>query len=401
MCGGIISETLVQALAAEGIDLPSTVVQRGIDSYVLHTDTGAVRVDTPLQERRIAAVHRGGGPRDLEERRWGGLDGYLLALAQQRGARVVPGKVADIGWDDGAPRVRVDGVTRSYDLLVGATGVNSGAWLLYEKAGLKSRPPQTTRAYITELKLGAEAITQHFGSSMHLFLLPLPRLDCAAIIPKGDFLTVCLLGRRIDEELVTRFFKDPMVRGCFPESWVPAQGACHCGPKINVREASQPFMDRMVLIGDCGVTRLYKDGLGAAFRTAKAAAGTAVFNGIAAADFKRHYWPIYRSIARDNRYGILLFAVVHRITKLRPLLMGVLNTAGTEQRHLAGDRRMSLVLWDMFTGSAPYRGIYFRTLAPRFIAGFLAGCLRGTLSAWREKGAVSRNEWRAAGPRVP
>src|SRR5512145_274808 len=131
MCGGIVSETLVQALAAEGIDLPSTVVQRGIDSYVLHTHTGAVRVDTPLQERRIAAVHRGGGPRDLEERRWGGLDGYLLALAQQRGARIVPSKVADIGWDDGVPHVRVDGVTRSYDLLVGATGVNSGAWLLY------------------------------------------------------------------------------------------------------------------------------------------------------------------------------------------------------------------------------------------------------------------------------
>src|SRR5512141_3277370 len=32
MCGGIISESLVQLLATEGITLPSTVVQRGIDS---------------------------------------------------------------------------------------------------------------------------------------------------------------------------------------------------------------------------------------------------------------------------------------------------------------------------------------------------------------------------------
>ena len=45
MCGGIISETLVQNLAAEGINLPSTVVQRGIDSYVLHTHEGSVRID--------------------------------------------------------------------------------------------------------------------------------------------------------------------------------------------------------------------------------------------------------------------------------------------------------------------------------------------------------------------
>src|SRR5512138_1366483 len=44
MCGGIISESLVQNLATEGILLPSSVVQRGIDSYVLHTEAGSVRI---------------------------------------------------------------------------------------------------------------------------------------------------------------------------------------------------------------------------------------------------------------------------------------------------------------------------------------------------------------------
>ena len=32
MCGGIISETLVQNLAIEGVNLPSGVIQRGIQS---------------------------------------------------------------------------------------------------------------------------------------------------------------------------------------------------------------------------------------------------------------------------------------------------------------------------------------------------------------------------------
>ena len=63
MCGGIISETLVQNLAADGINLPPSVVQRAIDSYMLHTDVGKVRIDTPLQEKRIGAVTRGSGPR--------------------------------------------------------------------------------------------------------------------------------------------------------------------------------------------------------------------------------------------------------------------------------------------------------------------------------------------------
>src|SRR3990170_8039650 len=58
MCGGIVSESLVQALALEGINLPPTVVQRGIDSYVLHTEEDDVRIGTPLDEKRIAAVHR-------------------------------------------------------------------------------------------------------------------------------------------------------------------------------------------------------------------------------------------------------------------------------------------------------------------------------------------------------
>src|SRR3972149_7667828 len=47
MCGGIVSESLVQALAVEGIGLPSSVVQRGIDSYVLCTAGNRVRIDTP------------------------------------------------------------------------------------------------------------------------------------------------------------------------------------------------------------------------------------------------------------------------------------------------------------------------------------------------------------------
>jgi len=33
---------------------------------------------------------------------------------------------------------------------------------------------------------------------MHVFLLDIPRLEFAAIIPKGDYATVCLLGEDIE-----------------------------------------------------------------------------------------------------------------------------------------------------------------------------------------------------------
>ena len=368
MCGGIVSESLVQALAIEGINLPTTIVQRGIDSYVLHTEDESIRIETPLHEKRIAAIHRGGGPRDVKELKWGGLDGYLLTLAQSLGARVVPVRVADIGWDGGRPQVRSQDGGQTYDLLVGATGVNSTGWQLFEKLGLPSKRCETTKAYITEINFGNEAVTSHFGNSMHMFLLNIPRLDCAAIIPKGDFLTVCLLGKDIDKELVNAFLGSPAVKRCFPITWPLSEGACHCSPKINVREASRPFMDRVVLLGDCGATRLYKDGIGAAYRTAKAVARTAVFSGISGADFQRHYWPVYRSITRDNKFGLFIFAVVHWIKALDPLLRGVMTMTAKEQMGTAAARRMSIVLWDMFTGSAPYREIFLRTLDPRFLA---------------------------------
>lgn len=366
MCGGVVSESLVQGLAAEGIELPATVVQRGIEAYVLSTDKGSVRIETPRHERRIAAVHRGGGPRDLSVLHWGGLDGFLLSEAQRRGVRLIPARVADAWWDRGRPVLRAQGTSTSYDLVVLATGVNVARGQLLERLGLRAGPAETTRAYITEIKLGFETVTRIFGAAMHIFLLDIPRLEFAAMIPKGDFVTVCLLGRNIDHLLIRAFFAHPAVA-----RWLPAgtshEGVCHCRPSINVREAARPFGDRVVLVGDCGVTRLYKDGIGAAYHTARAAAHTAVFHGISSRAFRRHFGPVYRSIAQDNRFGRVMFLLAG-LLKTVPLLHGaVLHTTMAEQARSDGARRMSGVLWDMFSGSASYRSIFFRAIDPRLI----------------------------------
>ena len=367
MCGGIVSEDLVQMLALEGIDLPESVVQRGIDAYDLNTLGGRVRIETPAGEPRIAAVHRGGGPRDVADVRWGGLDGHLLALATRLGANVIRRRVKEAVWKDGRPAIGVDSRVDRYDLVVGATGVNSAAWQLYEALGIRSTRPRTARAYITELRVGEEGIARDFGTAMQLFLLDLPRLEFAAIIPKGDFVTVCLLGDDVDRELVETFLGHPLVRGCLPPDCEARVGVCHCAPKINVREAASPFVDRVVLVGDCGVTRLYKDGLGAAYRTAKAAARTAIFAGVSAEEFTRHYRPTYRRIARDNRYGEALFGFV-RLTRRLPWLLEALVEVTAREQQRPGARPLSGVLWDVFTGSAPYGEITRRALDPRLAA---------------------------------
>ncbi|HEX9164589.1 MAG TPA: hypothetical protein VF862_01660 [Gemmatimonadales bacterium] len=365
-CGGIISESLVQMLAAEGINLPSTVVQQGIDSYVLHTDAGNVTIQAPGLEKRIAAVYRGNGPRESEPVAVAGFDRHLLDLAGTMGARVVRKMVREIQWADGLPRlVTTDGTATGYDLVAMAAGVNSQAVELLAGAMPRFTPARTQRTFICEFRLGEPAVAEWFGTAMHVFLLDLPKLGFAALIPKGEFVTLALLGEDLDDALVEKFLATPEVRKCFPGGEVP-RPACHCYPKINVAAARKPFADRIVWIGDAGVARLYKDGIGSAYRTSKAAAGTAVFHGISAKDFERHFWPACRALDFDNTIAQVIFGVTHLIQRVGVLRKGVVRMTANEQASAASTKRMSGVLWDVFTGSAPYRDVLVRTMKPAF-----------------------------------
>ncbi|MEK6629300.1 MAG: hypothetical protein AABY89_01055, partial [Acidobacteriota bacterium] len=122
--------------------------------------------------------------------------------------------------------------------------------------------------------------------------------------------------------------------------------------------------------GDCGLTRLYKDGIGAAYRTAKAAARTSVFEGISADAFHRHYGPVCRTIAADNVMGRLAFVFTRVVRHMRVARRAILRMTVEEQRRPAHLRRMSGILWDMFSGSAPYKDIFLRLLRPACVAGF-------------------------------
>jgi flavin-dependent dehydrogenase len=369
MCGGIISESLVQNLAAEGINLPPTVVQRGIDSYMLHMDVGSVRIETPLQEKRIGAVYRGSGPRDLKEIKWGSFDGYLQGLAIEKGTNVINQRVDEILWEDDLPQIKIrKGDPQPYDLVTISVGVNSASRKLFSNLNFEFVPPKTTKTFIQEYYLGEEQIQEILGSSMHVFLLDLPRLEFAAIIPKGDYVSVCLLGEDIDKELISNFMNSPEVKGVFPPDWDFDAKSCNCSPRINISGNSRPYDDRIVFIGDSGVTRLYKDGIGAAYRTAKSAATTAVLQGISAEDFEEHYWPACRKITTDNMIGQAMFLVTRIIQGQQIARRAVLRMTSNEQKKSNSTKRMSMVLWDMFTGSAPYRDIFVRTLNPAFLA---------------------------------
>jgi CRP-like cAMP-binding protein/flavin-dependent dehydrogenase len=384
MCGGVLYESLVQSLAVEGINLPETVVQRGIEYNLLHLDLGSVSIQTPRREKRIATTFRGIGPRGLMNFSGQSLDSFLLKLAVNKGAHHIRGRVDDVqravnprstDSKDQLVQVKIpSGEFQTYELVAVTTGVNTAVLKLFREMDFGYKPPRTAKLLVREYFLGEEEVSKYLGSAFHAFLLNIPGLDYGAIIPKGDYMTICLLSSQSDLPAGTmnRFLAHPSVRAALPPDFPVEHSTCSCGPRINVMGSLQPFGDQMVFIGDCAVSRLYKDGIGAAYRTAKAAARTAVFQGISARDFKRYYLPFCRKMENDNRIGRLLFMITRQINKIRLARRAVLRMVSKEQDGSASiDRGMSMVVWDMLTGGAPYNEVLRRALKPVFVIRFL------------------------------
>lgn len=382
MCGGVLYESLVQSLAVDGINLPTTVVQRGIEFNMLHLDVGSVQIQTPRREKRIATTFRGIGPRGLMNFSGQSLDGYLLKLAVKKGARHIRNRVADVrripNPESNDPQhelmqVKIPGGEfQDYELTAVATGVNTAILKLFREMDFGYKPPRTAKLLVREYYLGAEDVSKYLGSAFHAFMLDIPGLDYGAVIPKGDYITACLLSSHKDLHPGTMdiFLNHPSVKELLPPDFPTEHFACWCGPRINIMGSKQPFGDRIVFIGDSGVSRLYKDGIGAAYRAAKAAARTAIFQGVSAKDFKRYYLPFCRKMETDNRIGKWLFMVVRQINKIEFARRAVLRMVSHEQQgNIESD--MSMIMWDMLTGGAPYKDVLLRVLRPVFLIRFL------------------------------
>lgn len=368
-CGGIISESLVQLLSTEGINLPSNVVNRGIDSYVMHTDDRNVKIETPLNEKRIASVFRGSGPIGSKSTEWNSFDNFLQNLCKQKGANVIIDKVTDISYVNRRPIVKTKNkLEKEYDLVVAAVGLDNKSLSILKEVNAKYQPPSTTKTYISEFYLGEELVSEYFGDSMHVFLMDIPKLEFGALIPKGHYVTLVLLGKEIDKKLVQSFLTSQQVINCFPKEWdLTKIASCQCYPKINTNTARFMYGDRFVAIGDTATSKLYKNGIGAAYITAKAAATTSLFNGVSAKDFKKYYLPVCNSLNFDNSIGKIVFLVTKMIKTNSLLKRGVVKTVLGEQNKAGEKRNMSTVLWDTFTGSAPYKEIFLRSLKPSFL----------------------------------
>lgn len=369
MCAGVVSESLVQLLALEGINLPPAVVQWGIESYFFHTEGGSVEIKSSrLRQRGIATVFRGGGPAGSLAKGIQSFDDFLLQRAVEHGACVKRTFIDRVCMEGDKPRVYSGGnMLQDCDLLVGAFGIKAGTGKMFEDLSAGYKVPPTTKAVQSEIELGSDWVERRFGHSIHIFLLRIPGIKFVSVIPKGDYITVSVLGKYPKSDHITAFLDHSAMKKFLPSGFQIPPKFCHCFPKISVGAAIKPFARRAAFVGDASSTRLYKDGIGSAYITAKAAAHTALLHGIGEKDFREYYFPACKSLNRDNLFGQHLFFVNKLISVVSPISRGYFHIVQSEQKNLQKNTPYSDVLWDMFTGSRFYKDIFFRTLHPWFI----------------------------------
>jgi flavin-dependent dehydrogenase len=368
-CAGILSSRLLDGLRNLGITIPNELIQADVQSYAVHLSGETVRVERPGPQHRILSVYRGGGPRIQQGAPQASFDAFLLAQARTAGAKVIAERVKQVTWEE-RPVVHTAGGRFEADFLVLAIGVNSRSPLA-EEFGYET-PPTETMAQNEVLRPSAWPDNQ-----VHVYFTQQPGVMFGALIPKGGYLNVSLLGTKLQMDTVQEFMQAHGLcaagsGGAHEQAPAPntaaTGGLCGCTPRIAVQPARQMFGPRWVAVGDASVVRLYKDGIGSAFYTAQRAMTTAVEQGISEQAFAAAYAPFCRSMAADNRYGKLLFRMWGLILRT-PELLHAWIYAIRHESSLAPERRIhQRILWGMFTGEESYRTLFWMAATPRAVS---------------------------------
>jgi flavin-dependent dehydrogenase len=369
-CAGILSASLIHNLASLDLHLPPEVIQSELNTYVLHLRGTELPIHQPDPDRRILSVYRGSGPRLGSPPPARSFDSWLLEQAQERGASVQRARVRTI-QSGTKPTVLTARQEFPADLVVLATGVNSRSPL--DKLW-GYRPPLTEVMAQDEVPLPPGFADDR----VHIFFDYPPGLIFGGLIPKGRYANISLLGLGMPPDAVNDFLEGQGLMSLFVDS-VPT--LCGCTPRVSVSMASNYYADRLAVVGDAAVTRLYKDGIGAAYLTAEAVARTAIQRGVASRDFSAGYRPICQRIAADNRYGRWLFRL-WSIRQQSPFLLSTWRRAILTESNLPFSAQIhTRVLWGMFTGSESYRRLFWLSIS----RGALFSLWQGARLTWRDR----------------
>jgi len=350
-------------------------VQKEINGYYFHTHDGCVEVKNPnpSADKKILTVFRGDGPMFSSQSVSTSFDDFLLSRVEGMGANISSDIVSNIILPSnkkeqakvyfgkkGSWRVM------NADLVVGAFGLNTGMLEKVKRMGIGYVPPKTIRACQAEIYVGSSNGSKYSDSWIHVFSLGIKQITYASFTPRGDYLTVTLVGNAdLNKAHLIEFLNHPIVRRTFPqEGWKLPKNFCICFPKINITQARHPFDDRFVVVGSAGISRYYKHGIESAFTTSRMAANSAFESGVSGNAFRTSYYkPAMKLLGSDSRYGRWVFGLNDYITSRKNISAGYFSFLKSEKKKPVAKIQLEF-LWNMFTGSISFKELFIKVFDP-------------------------------------
>jgi hypothetical protein len=246
-------------------------------------------------------------------------------------------------------------------------------------------PGKSRKAFIFELDVGEDYLERNLHREIYFIEYGSKRLaiEHTALVPKGRFLTVAMIGRCIDEAVLPRdsqqivhdFLSLPQIERILPGIQA-APLACACAPRMAVTPARSPFGDRFAIIGDAVGARLNKDGLFSAHVTASRLAQTVLHDGIGRQALARGYGKAIQWLAADNRFGRMVFGV-SRVAFTGPVVSRITYQAFATECKVRDERSrpLSVVLWKIASGTADYREVLWEMCGWSVLRSVLAGAV--------------------------
>lgn len=403
-CAGGISPKLHDVLAKLDLHLPETVIQSHVDRITIQGFWKNIELEIP-PDRRMLSVFRGSRPSSISGKVQS-FDSFLLEQAVAAGATLISGEATALGRSgEGKPLITctVEGreLELRADFCVLACGMNEHR---HAGKGLKDPilncaeavmpgfvPPQTRKALIFELAAHPEipGILRNSVFFVEYGSKTLP-LEMCSIIPKRDGITVVLIGKAVDgarsgaeaHAIIHGFLKLSHVRRLlFPVAAL--EPMCVCSPKMVTGLATHPYSDGFSAVGDLVTSRLYKDGILSAHRTAAALAATILNHGIDQQSLDNGYGPTLRAFRWNNHCAAVVF-FLHRLFFSSSVLSRILYQAVITERKTtaAPDRQLENMLWRIASGDDEYEQILRCMLRLRTFGAVLTGGLVVTLRSY-------------------
>jgi len=327
-----------------------------------------------------------------------GFDEFLLGEAVREGARILHGEVQSIVYGaSGIPSLTVrtlSGQRISLDasFVTIATGINAHCGLDHchdvlitsvKRLNPAFAPGKSRKAFIFELDVGEDYLKRNMCREIHFIEYGSKRfaLEHTALVPKGRFLTVAMIGKSIDkavlpqdrQRIIQEFLTLPQIKRILP-GIEEAPVACACFPRMAVTTARSPFGDRFAIIGDAVGSRLNKDGLFSAHVTASQLAQTILYDGIDKHALARGYGKAIKWLAADNRYGRIVFSA-SRVAFAWPAVSRIMYQSFATEFKVRDERSRPLgtALWKIASGTADYYEVLREMFGYRALRSILVG----------------------------